>query len=82
MDMEWAKDGESGDLFIVQARPETVQSRKEAGVLKTFTLQEKGEVLLTGLAIGEAIAAGPVQRHQERRRDRTVPGREASWSPT
>ena len=61
MDMEWAKDGVSGELFIVQARPETVQSRREAGVLKTFTLAEHGEVLLTGLAIGEAIAAGPVQ---------------------
>ena len=61
MDMEWAKDGVSGDLFIVQARPETVQSRREAGVLKTFTLAEHGEVLLSGLAIGEAIAAGTVQ---------------------
>ena len=61
MDMEWAKDGESGELYIVQARPETVQSRKEAGFLKTFTLEGRGEVLLTGLAIGEAIAVGPVQ---------------------
>jgi len=61
MDMEWAKDGESGELFIVQARPETVQSRREAGVLKSYTLEEKGPLLLTGLSIGEAIAAGPVQ---------------------
>jgi pyruvate,water dikinase len=61
MDMEWAKDGESGALFIVQARPETVQSRREAGVLKSFALAEQGPLLLTGLAIGEAIAAGPVQ---------------------
>ncbi len=61
MDMEWAKDGDSGELFIVQARPETVQSRKEAGVLKTYTLRQKSEVLLTGLAIGESIAAGKVQ---------------------
>jgi pyruvate,water dikinase len=61
MDMEWAKDGTSGELFIVQARPETVQSRRQAGVLKTFTLTGHGEALLTGLAIGEAIAAGPVQ---------------------
>ncbi len=61
MDMEWAKDGNSGELFIVQARPETVQSRRQAGVLKTFTLTGHGEALLTGLAIGEAIAAGPVQ---------------------
>mgnify|MGYP001037321609 CR=1 FL=1 len=58
MDVEWAKDGLSGDLFIVQARPETVQSQKEAASLKTYRLQEEGEVLLTGLAIGQAIAAG------------------------
>jgi len=61
MDMEWAKDGASRELFIVQARPETVQSRKEAGVLKTYTLRQQGEVLLTGLAVGEAIAAGRAQ---------------------
>jgi pyruvate,water dikinase len=60
MDMEWAKDGESGDLFIVQARPETVQSRKEAGTLKAYELEQEGKKLLTGLAIGDAIAAGKV----------------------
>lgn len=58
MDIEWAKDGESNELFIVQARPETVQSRREATSLKTFALKERGKVLVTGLAIGEAIAAG------------------------
>ncbi|ALC16506.1 phosphoenolpyruvate synthase [Desulfuromonas soudanensis] len=61
MDMEWAKDGESGEIFIVQARPETVQSRKAAGVLKTYALKEKGEVLFSGIAIGEAIASGKAQ---------------------
>ena len=60
MDMEWARDGDTGDLFIVQARPETVQSRREAGSLKTYTLKQKGERLLTGLAVGDAIATGPV----------------------
>ncbi len=60
MDMEWAKDGETGDLFLVQARPETVQSRKEAGSLKTYSLKRKGERLLTGLAVGDAIATGSV----------------------
>jgi len=60
MDIEWAKDGETGELFIVQARPETVQSQKEAGMLKTYSLKEKGERLLTGLSIGDAIAAGKV----------------------
>jgi pyruvate,water dikinase len=58
MDIEWAKDGEGGELFIVQARPETVQSQKEATSLKTYTLQEKGERLVKGLAIGDAVAAG------------------------
>lgn len=61
MDMEWAKDGQTGELYIVQARPETVQSRREAGVLMSYALEETGPLLLTGLAIGEAIAAGPVQ---------------------
>jgi pyruvate,water dikinase len=59
MDIEWAKDGKSGQLFIVQARPETVQFHKEAGSLKTYSLQEERETLLAGLASGEAIAAGP-----------------------
>jgi pyruvate,water dikinase len=60
MDIEWAKDGATGRLFIVQARPETVQSRREAGYLKTYEMTQKGKRLLTGLAIGEAIAAGRV----------------------
>lgn len=61
MDIEWAKDGPSGDLFVVQARPETVQSRAEQGTLKRFRLDETGDVVVTGLAIGQAVAAGPVQ---------------------
>lgn len=60
MDIEWAKDGENGALYIVQARPETVQSRREAGSLSTYRLTEKGERLLTGVSIGEAIATGEV----------------------
>ncbi|MFA5941473.1 MAG: phosphoenolpyruvate synthase [Sinimarinibacterium sp.] len=60
MDMEWARDGLSGELFIVQARPETVQSRREAGVFRTYTLKNKGPLLLKGLAIGDAVAAGRV----------------------
>ena len=62
MDMEWAKDGDTGDLFIVQARPETVQSQKEAGSLKTYSLKETGKEILAGLSIGDAIAAGKVCR--------------------
>jgi len=60
MDMEWAKDGESGELFIVQARPETVQSRKTIDTSKNYVLEERGHRLLTGLAVGDAIAAGEV----------------------
>lgn len=60
MDIEWAKDGYTGDIFIVQARPETVQSRREAGSLKTYTLKHPGTRLLTGLSIGQAISAGKV----------------------
>jgi len=60
MDMEWGKDGDSGELFMLQARPETVQSQKQGATLKTYTLKKKGSKLVTGLSIGEAIAAGPV----------------------
>jgi pyruvate,water dikinase len=62
MDMEWAKDGKTGELFIVQARPETVQSQKQGDSLKTYTLKQKGERLLKGLSIGGAITAGKVCR--------------------
>jgi pyruvate, water dikinase len=62
MDIEWAKDGQTGELFIVQARPETVQSRVDAGVLSTYRLTETGKPLVDGLAIGDAIASGPVVR--------------------
>ncbi len=58
MDMEWAKDGESGDLFIVQARPETVVSRREAGVVKRNVLEKTGQILAEGMAVGELIGAG------------------------
>lgn len=62
MDIEWAKDGETGELFIVQARPETVQSRKKAGSLKTYQLKKQGRIFVSGLSIGDAIAAGKVCR--------------------
>ena len=62
MDIEWAKDGGNGLLYIVQARPETVQSRREAGALRTYELLKKGAKLVSGLAIGEAIASGRVCR--------------------
>ncbi len=62
MDMEWARDGQTGELFIVQARPETVQARKAVGVLKTYSLKGKGRKLVEGIALGEAIVSGPVCR--------------------
>jgi pyruvate,water dikinase len=62
MDIEWAKDGQTGALHIVQARPETVQAQKEASLLRTYRLLGRGERRVSGLAIGDAIAAGPVCR--------------------
>jgi pyruvate,water dikinase len=62
MDMEWAKDGTTGELSIVQARPETVQSRKGAASLKTYALKKKGKPLVTGLSVGEGVATGRVCR--------------------
>lgn len=57
MDIEWAKDGSSGDLFIVQARPETVHSRRAAPTQRIYELAEHAEPLVTGLAIGDAVAS-------------------------
>ncbi|MGZ8709511.1 MAG: phosphoenolpyruvate synthase, partial [Thermoanaerobaculia bacterium] len=62
MDIEWAKDGESGELFIVQARPETVQARRPVHSLVRYQLLKSAEPLVDGLAIGEAIATGKVSR--------------------
>ena len=62
MDIEWAKDGDTGELYIVQARPETVQSQKSASSLKTYRLKEQGREIVAGLSIGEAIASGKVCR--------------------
>ena len=58
MDIEWAKDGITGELFIVQARPETVQSQKSKTVLRSYQLKEKSQVLLTGRSVGEMIGQG------------------------
>ncbi len=58
MDMEWAKDGETGKLYIVQARPETVQSQKNKNVLEEYILEEKGELLVSGASVGSRIGSG------------------------
>jgi pyruvate,water dikinase len=61
MDVEWAKDGISGELFIVQARPETVQSRRDPNLVKLYELKGRGRMLVTGRSVGAAVAAGPVR---------------------
>ncbi|MDD5110106.1 MAG: phosphoenolpyruvate synthase [Patescibacteria group bacterium] len=58
MDMEWAKDGRTGKLFMVQARPETVQSRRNANVLEEYVLTGTGKVLTTGVPVGSRIGVG------------------------
>ena len=58
MDMEWAKDGIENRLYIVQARPETVQSQKDITVLEKYILRKRGEVLITGKSVGEKIGQG------------------------
>jgi pyruvate,water dikinase len=61
MDIEWAKDGEDGRLYIVQARPETVASQRSAEAFETYALTGTGPVLATGRAVGEKIAVGTVR---------------------
>jgi len=60
MDIEWAKDGRTKKMFIVQARPETVQSLKDVNVMETYKLRKKGNVIISGLSIGDKIGKGKV----------------------
>ncbi len=60
MDIEWAKDGITQQLFVLQARPETVKSQRNMNVLETYVLKEKGRVLAQGRSVGEKIGAGPI----------------------
>jgi len=64
-DIEWAKDGVSGELFIVQARPETVHSHKDLASLRTYVLEEEGKLLLKGEAVGTKIGQGEVHVIEE-----------------
>jgi pyruvate,water dikinase len=90
MDMEWAKDGRTGELFILQARPETVQSQKQQDVLESYELQEHSRVLASGRSVGEKIAVGPVrivtsvqQLHEVREGDVLVTDKtDPDWEPT
>ncbi len=61
MDIEWAKDGHSGDLFVVQARPETIHSRNRTPRVEIYTLRERGKRLLTGKSVGSRIGSGAVR---------------------
>ncbi len=58
MDMEWAKDGIDGKIYIVQARPETVVSQRKQTVLESYVLDQRGEILAEGRSVGEKIASG------------------------
>jgi pyruvate,water dikinase len=61
LDIEWAKDGRTGELFIVQARPETVQSQADASRYDVYALKSRGKVLARGKSVGKKIAAGPAR---------------------
>jgi pyruvate,water dikinase len=61
MDIEWAKDADDGQIYVIQARPETVASRRAPTALETYSLKGSSPVLATGRAVGEKIAAGPVR---------------------
>jgi len=61
MDIEWAKDGKTGELFIVQARPETVVSGTDKNILKEYKLKQSGKVLVSGIAVGSKIGSGSVR---------------------
>ena len=75
MDIEWAKDGDDGKLYIVQARPETVKSRTNVNVMERYLLKETGTVLVEGRAIGQRIGAGKVRIIQDvSEMDKVQPG--------
>ena len=65
MDIEWAKDGDSGKLYVLQARPETIQSRTSGNMLERYQLQETGTVLSEGRSIGQRIGQGAVRMIQD-----------------
>jgi pyruvate,water dikinase len=65
MDMEWAKDGLDGQLYMVQSRPETVASQRKANVLEEYVLKGTGELLVTGRSVGEKIATGKAHKIED-----------------
>lgn len=89
MDIEWAKDGTSGELFLLQARPETVHSRKTMASQQQYLLKEKGPVLVKGDAVGEKVATGtarlldsPVEAEKLQEGDIVITGNTSpDWDP-
>ena len=81
MDIEWAKDAEDGQLYIVQARPETVASRKQPAMLETYAPDRQPQPLVTGKAVGEKIAHRQRARDPRHRRSWQASGRARCWSP-
>lgn len=89
MDIEWAKDGLSGELFIVQARPETVHARRERHIFREYKLKEKGKTICTGIGLGNRITSGvarvlhsPDEAHKLRPGEVLVTGRtNPDWDP-
>ena len=81
MDIEWGKDGHTGDLFILQARPETVKSRS-GQAMERFRLEETGEVLAEGRAIGQRIGSGVARVIKSLDPDPRCRRRRMCWSPT
>ncbi len=89
MDVEWAKDGSDGQLYIIQARPETVASRRRPEALETYTLKWPGTILASGRAVGEKIAAGKVRLITDKQDLRTfrpgevlvAPATSPDWEP-
>ena len=79
MDLEWAKDGLTGDLFLVQARPETVHSRRAHPMVRLYALKDRGAALIEGLAIGDSVAAGTVRVLADPRQSRRS-SRARYWS--
>ena len=83
MDIEWAKDGHTGELFILQARPETVQSQKTLDIVEVYQLEAtRAGARDAAAASGEKIAHGPVRVVKSAHNLDEVPERRCAWSPT
>ncbi len=75
MDIEWARDGDDGKIYIVQARPETVKSRQNVGTMERYLLKQKGKVVCEGRSIGQRIGSGTVRVvHSIKEMDKVQPG--------